>query len=210
MKKLVLFDFDMTLVDSSYAILYCTNLMAERYGLRQITHEEMLSVIGFDIERSWITLWGEFKQEWLDYYRANFGAKEDAMMRVFENSIATIDRLHELGIKVGIASNRRYATRPLKSLGLDKYPDSIVGLENVENPKPAPDVIVRSLEIHNMQKEDAVYVGDTDIDMQTAKNAGVLAIGMTTGAFSKEQLLAAGADYACDDLAEIIEIVTKD
>ena len=210
MKKLVLFDFDMTLVDSSYAILYCTNLMAERYGLRQVTHEEMLSVIGFDIERSWLTLWGEFKQEWLDYYRAHFGEKEDLRMRVFENSISTINRLHELGMKVGIASNRRYAMRPLKSLGLDKYPDSVVGLENVENPKPAPDVIVRSLEIHNIAKEAAVYVGDTDIDMQTAKNAGVLAIGMTTGAFSKKQLLTAKADYVCDDLAEIVDILVKE
>lgn len=210
MIRTVLFDFDMTLADSSYAIAHCTNLLAEHFGLRRLSREETLAIIGIHIEKAWANVWGDFKQEWLDYYRANFGVKEDALIRVFDSTVPTLEKLRSMGIKTGVASNRHYAMRPIKSLGLEKYLDSIVGIREAANPKPAPDIILKSLAELRTLKEEAVYVGDTDTDMKTAKNAGIRAIGMTTGNFTRGQLFEAGADFVCGDLAEILEIVEKD
>ena len=207
MIKLVLFDFDMTLVDSSYAIAHCTNLLAEHFGLRKLSREETLTIIGIHIEKAWENVWGDFRQEWLDYYRENFSVKEDSLIRVFDSTIPTLEKLKRMGVKTGVASNRHNAPRPIKSLGLEKYLDSIAGIKDVTRPKPAPDMILLSLAQLQIAKEHAVYTGDTDTDMKTAKAAGVRAIGMTTGNFTREQLLEAGADYVCDNLSEIPNIV---
>lgn len=207
MIKLVLFDFDMTLVDSSYAIAHCTNLLAEHFGLRKLSREETLTIIGIHIEKAWENVWGDFRQEWLDYYRENFSVKEDSLIRVFDSTIPTLEKLKSMGVKTGVASNRHNAPRPIKALGLEKYLDSIAGIKDVTRPKPAPDMILLSLAQLQIAKEHAVYTGDTDTDMKTAKAAGVRAIGMTTGNFTREQLLEAGADYVCDNLSEIPDIV---
>lgn len=63
MIKAVVFDFDMTLADSSYAITDCTNRLAQEHGLRKVTREEVLKTIGMPIRDSWLQLWGEFKEE---------------------------------------------------------------------------------------------------------------------------------------------------
>ena len=210
MIELVLFDFDMTLVDSSYAIAHCTNLLAEHFGLRKLSREETLTIIGIHIEKAWTNVWGEFKQEWLDYYRENFCMKEDSLIRVFDSTIPTLEQLRSMGVKVGVASNRHYAQRPVKALGLEKYLDSIAGIKDVEQPKPAPDMILLSLSRLQIAKENAVYAGDTDPDMKTAKAAGIRAIGMTTGNFTREQLIEAGADFVCGSLSEIPGIVADD
>lgn len=210
MIKLVLFDFDMTLVDSSYAIAHCTNLLAEHFGLRKLSREETLTIIGIHIEKAWENVWGDFRQEWLDYYRENFSVKEDSLIRVFDSTIPTLEKLKSMGVKTGVASNRHYAPRPIKALGLEKYLDSIAGIKDVERPKPAPDMILLSLAQLQIAKEHAVYTGDTDTDMKTAKAAGVRAIGMTTGNFTREQLLEAGADHVCSNLSEIPDIVAAE
>ena len=70
--RAVPFDFDMTLVDSSYAIHHCTNLLANHLGFKEISRGEVLSAIGMTIEDSWRMFWGDFRQEWVDFYRANY------------------------------------------------------------------------------------------------------------------------------------------
>ena len=65
----VIFDFDMTLVDSSYAIRDTMNMLAEREGLPEVTREEVLSVIGLPIRDSWMKVWGRFDERWLADFR---------------------------------------------------------------------------------------------------------------------------------------------
>jgi len=209
MIRLVLFDFDMTLVDSSHAIHHCTNKLAEHFGLRKVSYEELLAAIGLPIVKCWSDFWGEYKLEWHEYYRAHFGEKEDAIMQLFPNTVSTLEGLRELGIKVAVASNRTYAERPIGVLELNRYLDGIMGLKEGINPKPAPDILNISLAKHKVTKDEAIYVGDTDIDIKTAKNAGMKVVGMTTGNFSREDMQQLGADWICDDLSEILGIVKE-
>ena len=78
----------------------------------------------------------------------------------------------------------------------------IIGLEDVTHAKPDPEPLLTALSRLGVEPAQAVYVGDTDIDMKTAAAAGVRGIGVTTGNFGAEQHLAAGAWRVCDSLAE--------
>lgn len=203
----VLFDFDMTLVDSSYAIHHCTNLMAKKKGLREVGYQELLATIGLPIDESWLRLWGEFKQEWLDYYRENFREVEQSELRPYPDAVETLETLRVRGIKVGVVSNRRFAKRSVDAAKLTSYMDVVVGLEDVENAKPHPEPLLKGFAAIGVKPENGIYVGDTDIDMQTAKAAGVKGIGVATGNFSTDRLVAAGAWKAFPGLKAIPDAI---
>ncbi len=199
----VLFDFDMTLVDSSYAIHHCTNLLARHLGFEEISREKVLSAIGLTIEDSWRMFWGDFKQDWVDHYRANYREEEQARLRFFPNTLDTLKRLRTMGVRVGVASNRRYARRPVESMGLLPLLDVVIGLEDVERAKPEPDPLLKGFKMLDVSPYNGLYVGDTDIDMMTSVAAGSRGIGMTTGNFDEKALRKAGAWEVMDDLGDI-------
>lgn len=201
--KAVLFDFDMTLVDSSYAIHHCTNLLASHFGLSRISREKVLSSIGLTIEDGWGMFWGKFRQEWVDFYRANYRDEEDARLKLFPNTLSTLERLRKMGIKIGVVTNRRFAKRPVEFMGLSPMMDVVVGLDDVERAKPEPDSLLKGFEILGVEPSEVIYAGDTDIDMMTTVAAGCMGIGMTTGNFDKKALTEAGAWKVMDDLGEI-------
>ncbi|OUO93783.1 HAD-IA family hydrolase [Cloacibacillus sp. An23] len=201
--KAALFDFDMTLVDSSWGIEHCTNEFAKLKGLRPVPRETVMAAIGLTIEDSWRMYWGEFRQEWLEEYRAKFRAEERRLLRLFPDTLSTLDALRGAGIKTGLVSNRRYARNPAEYLGITDRLDVIIGLEDVTHAKPHPEPLLTALARLGAEPSEAVYVGDTDIDMKAAAAAGVRGIGVATGNFSREQHLAAGAWRACACLAEV-------
>ena len=201
--KAVLFDFDMTLVDSSYVITECMNRLAEAKGLRRITREELLSVIGLELEDSWKVLWGRVEPDWLDFYRGNFRELELGGFKEFPGTRRLPEALRRTGIHTGIVSNRRFARMAAERAGLAGLFDVIVGLEDVERGKPAPDSLLFAIERLGIVPADAVYVGDTDLDMIAARAAGIRAVGVSTGNLDESALREAGGDAACADLLEV-------
>jgi phosphoglycolate phosphatase len=207
--KAVLFDFDMTLVDSSYAIYCCTNMLAQHLGVREVSREEVLASIGLTIEDSWRSYWGDFRQEWVDYYRANYREEEQARLKLFPGTVSTLETLRSRGIKVGVVSNRRYARRPVESTGLKPLLDVVIGLEDVERAKPEPESLLKGFNALDTEPELGIYVGDTDIDMKTSVAAGSRGIGMTTGNFCECELRNAGAWRVLDDLRDILPLIAE-
>lgn len=205
----VLFDFDMTLADSSQAIHHCTNMLAKYFDLREVSLAEVKAGIGLPIEDSWRLYWGDFQQEWLDYYRSNFRGEEQARIRLFHDAAATIEALRAAGIKVGVASNRRFASRAIAEVGLTELLDVVIGLEDVERAKPEPDCLIKGFEKLGVAPGDGLYVGDTDIDMKTALAAGTPGIGITTGNFDERGLLEAGAWKVLSRLGELPSLIVK-
>lgn len=201
--KAVIFDFDMTLADSSYAIHRCSNLLARRFGLREITREETLAGIGLPLEECWRQYWGDFRDEWTDYYRTEFRALEQAEIRLFPNTLSVLESLREAGIRTGVVSNRRFARRVVDMMKLTHYMDVVVGLEDVTKAKPDPEALFKAIGALRVDAAESVYVGDTDIDMKTSVAAGTRGVGMTTGHFGEEGLTAAGAWRVCSDLIEL-------
>ncbi len=201
--KAVIFDFDMTLADSSYAIHHCSNLLARKFGLKEVSREVVLAGIGLPIEDCWRLYWGDFQEEWLGYYRDEFRGVEQTGIRLFPNTVAALEKLRGAGIKTGVVSNRRFARRVVEATKLTPYMDVIIGLEDVTRAKPDPEALFKAIAALGVDALGTVYVGDTDIDMKTSVAAAVRGIGMTTGHFGEEGLASAGAWRVCSDLSEI-------
>ncbi|MDR1137520.1 MAG: HAD family hydrolase [Synergistaceae bacterium] len=204
-----LFDFDMTLMDTSYIITDCTNLLAERFGLRSVTRDEVLSVIGLEISDSWVSLWGRFEDEWLDYYRKHFRAREQSGFREFPDTRSAVSSLRENGVKTGVVSNRHFASATVKKSGIAHLFDVVVGLEDVRNAKPHPEPILTALSRLSSVSNRAFYVGDTDTDMKAAVASGVTGIGVTTGNYGADALKAAGAAVSCPNLTCAAGVILK-
>jgi len=204
--RCAIFDFDMTLVDSSYAIRDTMNLLASRQGLPAVTREQVLSVIGLPIRESWIKVWGRFEEQWLEDFRAVFLEREFAGIVPFPGTISVLEALLEKGVILGIASNRHSPAHPLKATGLERYFRSVVGMADVVNAKPAPDMILRGMESLGCGSDETLYVGDTADDMTAARAAGVKAVGLTTGNFTPESLTEAGAWVVMEAIEDILPL----
>ncbi len=201
--RAVIFDFDMTLADSSHAIHKCTNLVAAKFGLPTISRERVLEGIGLPVEESWRLYWGDYKDEWLAYYRENFRGLEQSEIRLFTNVLSALSKLRAAGVKTGVASNRRFARKVVEGVGLAPYMDAVVGLEDITKAKPDPEALFTAMGRLGAGAENSFYVGDTDIDMKTSVAASVRGIGSTTGYFGKEKLAGAGAWRVVADIAEV-------
>jgi len=204
--KAVLFDFDMTLVDSSFAITEAMNAIAEGEGLRFLSREEVLSVIGLPIHESWERLWGRFDPSWVDSYRATFREKEYAGIIPFPNTLSFLEHLMEREIVMGVASNRSKVSDAVEAVGLSQYFRCTLGILDVDKAKPEPDMILKGMEMLNVSPEETIYVGDTEADMISAKSANVRGVGMTTGNFDHRALTSAGAWKTFSDLEEVLTL----
>lgn len=205
----VLFDFDLTLADTTEAINVSTNRFAEAMGLRQVSLEETKSMIGLPIGESWLRMWGRFEEEWLDSYREKFRDAESAMFKLFDGTIDALTKMRESGLRLGVVTNRTYAAAAVERAGIAHLFDVVVGLENCARPKPAPDPIRVALAKIGEIPQRAAYVGDTDIDMRTAVASDVIGAGVTTGCFDGAALKDAGASFVCESIADVAKLFGK-
>lgn len=205
----VIFDFDMTLVNSCDAIHHCTNLLAKHLGMREVSRSEVLATIGLTIEDSWRTYWGDFKDSWVDFYRSNYRETEQERLMPFPGVPEMLAALRARGIGLGVVSNRRFAKRAVDSVELGDLMDVVVGLEDADRPKPAPDPLLKGFELLGVPPANGIYAGDTDIDMQTAAAAGCLGLGVTTGNFGAGALFEAGAWKVTDNLALLPSLIEE-
>ena len=203
----------MTVVDSSYAIMAGFNYVAEHEGLPKVSHELTMQYIAAPIPTFCEGLLGDYRPEWVKLYREVSDELERKLIKPFEDTVPTLTKLHEMNIKTAIASNREKPRLALERTDLAKYFDVIVGASEPYGKlpyKPNPAMLNEILKHMDISKEDAVYVGDSDIDILTAIGAEVRGIGITKGNFTAEEFKLLGAWKSIDSLWELIEIVKKD
>jgi HAD superfamily hydrolase (TIGR01509 family) len=208
--RAALFDFDLTLMDTSYAITDCLNLLADEFGLRHQTRDEVIKVIGLPILDSWVRIWGESRSEWLDFYRLKLRDLEHSGFREFPDTRSAVERLRANGILTGVVTNRNNARNAVGDCGLAQLFDVIIGAEDVGNLKPHPEPLLKAMSLLGVETGMALYTGDTDIDMKTAKSAGVRGIGVTTGSFGEEDLISAGAEITFKNLEGVADFILRE
>lgn len=213
MINLMVFDHDMTIVDSSYAIMAGFNYVAEHEGLPLVSHELTMKYIATPIPTFCEGLLGEYRPEWVKLYRSQSERLERELIRPFPDTVSTLTRLRDMGIKLAVLSNREYPSKALKHSGLDGYFDVIAGAEEPYGHlayKPDPAMMNALMKDLNMKPSETVYVGDADLDIITAISAHVRGIGITKGNFTHDDFKLLGAWKSIDTLSELIGIVQKD
>ena len=213
MINLVIFDHDMTIVDSSYAIMAGFNYVAEHEGLPLVSHELTMQYIATPIPTFCEGLLGEYRPEWIKLYREVSEKCERELIKPFDDTVSTLTTLRKMGLKLAVVSNRERPSLPLERVDLAKYFDVIVGAHEPYGKlpyKPNPAMVNELLTHLDIKPSEAIYVGDADIDILTAMSAHVRGIGITKGTFTAQEFKLLGAWKSIDSLSELIEIVKSD
>jgi len=213
--KLMIFDHDMTIVDSSYALMEGFNLMADAVGLPRTTHDRVMACIALPLPQFCEGLFGDYRPEWGDLFQEKAALREHELIHPFPDTIPTMKRLHEMGIICAVASNREDPKPVMERSGVAPYFDAMIGAWGLDHRthlpyKPDPAMLNVLLEHFDLPAEQAVYVGDADSDIETARAAGMRGIGITRGNFTAAEFLAMGAWRAIDELSELPGIAEAD
>ncbi len=182
MIKAVLFDLDGVLVDSIEAWFKLFNKTLKHFSKKEMTMKEFLDKVwGGPIERDAQKFFGKSVDDIKKFYFDNFNDfKKD--LKLFPHAKEILEKLRGRGLKVGLVTNtpKKQAYKLLGYLKLKKYFNTIVAGDEVENGKPAPDIILEACKRLEVKPKDAVIVGDTPMDILSCKNANCTSIGFKT------------------------------
>ena len=205
--KLLIFDHDMTIVDSSCAITEAINLAADELNKPRVTRETVLKFAAVPMQELLVGVWGEWRPEWIDLYRKKSAPIEHDLIRPFPDVPPTLLALKKAGAILAVASNRYDPKVAMDKSGMSQYFDAMIGIRDALLQKPNPAMLMILMERFSAAREETIYIGDSDIDAQTAHAAEVRFIGITTGFFSREQMQALGAWRILSTMSELLPLV---
>ena len=188
----ILFDFDLTLADSSAAVTECANYALRALGFEAAEPARVHQTIGLSLAHSFRTLSGNEDPGLGAAYARHFGEHADRVMAelvcLYPGVADTIRDLRDRGLRTAIVSTKfRYRIEDiLKRAQSSGLVDVIVGGEDVAQHKPHPEGLLRALRLLDVNPSRTVYVGDHPVDAQAAAGARIPFIGVLTGATDAE------------------------
>lgn len=183
----VLFDFDLTLAESSRGTVECATYALGKLGLPSAAEDAIRRTIGLSLEETFRVLTRNADPAAAKGFAALFVARADEVMvsltSLFPEAAPTLSQLRRRGPKTGVVSTKyRYRIEGiLRRDGLLSAFDAIVGREDVSLPKPHPEGIERALHAIGVAPAEAVFVGDHPVDARAASAAGVRFVAVLTG-----------------------------
>lgn len=193
--KAYIFDFDLTLADSSKGILECFRHTLKYFGYEVPDDSTIYNTIGLTLQDAFDILTGIPMNPQREKMRKVYVEKANEVMSAhtyfYEDTLSILEILREHDIKIAIVSSKmRYRIVESFEVQLGVHPyDVIVGMEDVTVPKPDPQGIIKAMELLGVTKDEVLYVGDSYIDAESALNAGVDFAAVTTGPTDKETFM---------------------
>lgn len=185
--RLVIFDLDGTLLDTLEDLYVSVNYALKQAEFPLRTKDEVKSFVG-NGARNLITLAlpkgvsEETCAEVYEIFAAHYAAHCFDQTGPYDGIFELLTGLHEAGILLAVVSNKDdAAVKPLCDRYFNGLLDVAVGRRDGVRKKPAPDTVNEVLELLQVERSDAVYVGDMDVDIETAKNAELPCISVTWG-----------------------------
>ena len=213
MKKGILFDLDGTLLNTLEDLTDAVNVTMDQYGCPHRTMKEVRDFIGNGAKKLIaLSLPGREDdppvEEALAFYQKYYAAHAQVKTCPYEGILEQLEILRKK-YPVAIVSNKPDA--PVKLLCKEYFGDIYALGETADCPrKPAPDMLFKAMK--DIGVDHCVYVGDSDVDVTTANNAGAKCLSVLWGFRDREDIEAAGGAYFCDDpkqLAKQLEEMMK-
>ena len=214
MIKAVIFDMDGTTVDTLNSIAYFVNQAMKKYGLDELSVQKVCEFIGNGpkklIDSSIEYVNGDLKKsdEILTYYLNEYNANYLHLAKPYDGIIKMLEDLKAKGILSAIISNKQdEAVRKISDAFFGDLVIKAAGTKPDVPRKPAPDSLINLMKELGVEKDEVIFVGDTNVDIFTAKNAGVKSIGVLWGFRDEQELRDAKADYIVSNPEEILELI---
>lgn len=213
--KAAIFDFDLTLADSSKGILICFKHTLNAFGYPVPDDTTIFNTIGLTLLDAFDILTGIPDNPQREEMRVEYVKKaDDEMVRntfFYDGVIDMLKDLRSNGVKVGVCSTKfRYRIVQSFEQQAGSMPvDLIIGGEDVKNAKPDPQGLLKCIEQLGLEKREVLYVGDNIIDAQTAQRAGVDFAAVLTGSTTKDEFSKLPHKGIMEKLTNIPELVYK-
>ena len=217
-KKLILFDYDGTIVDSAKMIVkgaieafrMCglpdpdPNKVRENIGKPLATALDAYAPKGYEVNPEMIS--NAYRKWYADQGR--LGSQDEPLYPGMFKLINDLKNHKEFNIGVATNKSRIALNNGLKKHNLNEIFDITLTMEEA-NPKPDPDMAIQAMSSLNIEKKSTVIVGDTINDIGLGVNAGINSIGVAWGYNSIEMLKNEGADFIVKDSKELFETIIK-
>ena len=218
MYKACIFDLDGTLTDTLESLTYSVNATLEELGLSSITRAQCRAFVGSGprplLEQS-LKAVGDQElvhiEAAVEIYARIF--KESCTYKVepYEGIVELLEALKKKGLKLAVLSNKPHlqTNKIVAQFFKEGTFDLAEGLKPEVPRKPDPTAALDIAAKLGVEKEECVYIGDSDTDMMTGNNAGMLPVGVTWGFRDRDVLIAHGARELIDHPEELLTIIDK-
>ena len=213
--QLIIYDLDGVLIDSTEAIVEAFEHTLREIGV-EYEEEKLMPLMGHGLIHILEKVLPEEHRgkdwELRERYIHHFQNSDTRLTKLLPDVEKTLRLLKERGYRQSVATNKTSseAKRILELLGVDDVFDLVVGFLDVPNAKPAPDMILYTLEKLGVEKKLAVFVDDTAFGLKAGVEAGVNTVGILTGYHSREQLMEIHPDYIVDSMHGFKRLLLND
>ncbi|GFI16626.1 phosphoglycolate phosphatase [Lachnospiraceae bacterium] len=212
----VIFDLDGTLLNTLEDLMDSANYGLKAYHMPERSLEEIRCFVGNGVERL-IELavpegTGDLEREKVfAEFKAHYKIHCNDKTGLYPGVEELLARLKEEGFAMAIVSNKlQEGVDALNKQYFDRYVETAIGAREGIRKKPAPDTVMEALRILDLPKERVVYVGDSEVDIATAQNAGMDCITVAWGFRTRKEQEKAGAKVFVERPEEIVELLYHD
>ena len=212
----LIFDMDGTILNTIDDIQIAVNVALKEKNLPLKTIDEVKLAVGNGAKKliDRITPHGtshELKHEVFIIYQAYYDAHSQDFTGPYEGIIHLLTELKRQGYKLATVSNKyEHLVQELNQKVFYGLFDCAIGETHDIPIKPAPDMVYKALDHLDAKKEEALFIGDSDVDIDTAKNAGMKSVGVTWGFRTKEVLMKHQATYIINHPDELYAILEEE
>lgn len=211
--KLVIFDFDGTLIDSKYDIAASVNLTLEDMDIPTRSPEEIFTFVGDGVKRLLRLSVGEDNdsryEEALSIFREHYLAHCLDSTQLYAGLDKVFDTLQYTSKALATNKSLEYTLRIVDGLGVRDTFSAIECPSDASDLKPDPGMLFRILDQLGIAPEHALLVGDSTNDVRAAKAAGMRACAVGYGYGNREKVLALAPDYYCEKPEDLIEVFSR-
>ncbi|MGE4320291.1 MAG: HAD family hydrolase [Acholeplasmataceae bacterium] len=215
MIKTIIFDMDGTILNTLDDIAKSVNVSLEFHHLPLKTLDEVRLAVGrgaFNLIKDVVPLNSSqaLIQSVYDKYQSYYDLHNNDLTAPYPHIKEVLNQLKQKGYQLAVVSNKHeYLVEALNKDVFDSIFDVAIGQTEGIPIKPEPDMLFKAIKLLKTHIDQSIFIGDSDTDMQTAKNADIKSIGVTWGFRDKEVLIQEGAQFIISSPFEMIDIVER-
>jgi len=211
MLRVVIFDLDGTLIDSTEAIVNSYLHLFDVLEKTPPTRKAIVDAIGYTMHTTLEMLGCEDVDAAGKIYRKHYNETTCDHTFLLPGARECLEALSAAGLKVGFATSKKRTSAEmlLEHLGVLDFFSCRLGPEDVTHPKPHPEAIEKALAALDVTKEEAYYVGDMFFDVEASQRADVPCVCVTTGYQNREELEALKPEAVMDSLTEVADYLLE-